>query len=327
MLKSIFHKVLCLILFILISDLNDLFAQELYPYLFSNNKWGFVDKNFKTVVKGEYEYAHPFIEGLAAVQKNELWGFINKQGKPITKFIFYDLYETSEGLIPVCNLNGKWGYLNTRGMIEIPFLYDNIAPFKFGLAPVLLNGSYAYIDKNMNIKFPGRYTYAREFILDGYANVLLGNEGFIIDTLGKKYPSLGSNQWKFPSEGLYFKRTGILYGFYDAQTDQIKIPHEYEKVDIFSGGLAPVMKNGKWGFIDKENNLIIEFQFDDARPFSEGLAAVRIGEKKGYINQKGEMIIKPQFDSAGKFKHGVAEVSQGDIDFYVTKNGQLLIER
>jgi hypothetical protein len=42
-------------------------------------------------------------------------------------------------------------------------------------------------------------------------------------------------------------------------------------------------------------------QFDDAMPFSEGLGAVRIGDeesgKYGFIDKKGNYVVNPQFDA------------------------------
>jgi len=48
----------------------------------------------------------------------------------------------------------------------------------------------------------------------------------------------------------------------------------YEDAGSFNDGLAPVMKDGKWGYIDTDNNVVIPFIYDVAYGFSEGLAIV-----------------------------------------------------
>lgn len=54
------------------------------------------------------------------------------------------------------------------------------------------------------------------------------------------------------------------------------IAPQYEGAGRFSEGLAPVRKDGKWGFIDETGKTIIPFQYDLAGIFNEGLAIVGI---------------------------------------------------
>ena len=46
-----------------------------------NNKWGFIDKTGKPVIRFEYEQAVSFQNGKARVQKNGKWFWIDKSGK------------------------------------------------------------------------------------------------------------------------------------------------------------------------------------------------------------------------------------------------------
>lgn len=80
-------------------------------------------------------------------------------------------------------------------------------------------------------------------------------------------------------------------------------------------------QNGNWGYIDKDENVAIDFIFEDAFPFSEGLAVVQLNEKKGFINRNGDTIIDFQFDSASFFKDGKSSVSINGDEFSIDKNG------
>jgi hypothetical protein len=80
-------------------------------------------------------------------------------------------------------------------------------------------------------------------------------------------------------------------------------------------------QKGKWGYVDKEKNVVIDFIFEDAFPFSEGLAVVEMDRKKGYINRDGEVIIDYQFDSATYFKNGKAAVLVNNEQFQIDKLG------
>jgi len=55
----------------------------------------------------------------------------------------------------------------------------------------------------------------------------------------------------------------------------------------FSGGLALVYLNGKYGFIDTKGNTVVQPIYGGALPFSGGLALVYLNGKWGYIDTKG----------------------------------------
>jgi hypothetical protein len=64
----------------------------------------------------------------------------------------------------------------------------------------------------------------------------------------------------------------------------------YEYAICFSEGLASVRLNGKFGYVDNKNKVVIGIQFDDARSFSKGVAKVKKGSEYYYINLKGQII-------------------------------------
>jgi hypothetical protein len=320
-------KIIFVICLFLICSLAKIPAQTLYPFLVSEKGWGYVDENLKVIIQPQYSFVHPFIDGVAAVERNGLWGFIDVTGRALTKFLYIDLGESNDGLIPVCNKTDKWGFIDLHGKVQIPFIYEQALSFNHSLAPVRLAGKYGYIDRKGDLKIESKYFFAGSFNDSGFAHVATSlNNAFIIDTLGVIHEYLGSLKYELPREGTFQKMTNHKWGFYDLFTRENIIPNEYDLVYHFNDGLAPVRKNGKWGYIDKNNNLVINYLFDDAGTFSEGLAAVRIANRKGYIDRAGSFIFEPQFDSAGEFKHGVAEVAKDGKYFYVNSAGDLLIK-
>lgn len=85
-------------------------------------------------------------------------------------------------------------------------------------------------------------------------------------------------------------------------------------------------QKGNWGYIDKDENVVIDFVYEDAFPFSEGLAVVQLNGKKGFIDRHGKSIIDFQFDSASYFKNGKSTVSKNGEKFEIDKLGNKLIE-
>ncbi len=134
---------------------------------------GYIDKNGNIAIPFEYDYAHSFSEGLAAVEKNGKYGFIDKSGNTVISFE-YDYADTfSEGLA-AAEKDGKYGYIDKNGNTVIPFEYDYAHSFSEGLAAVQKDGKYGYIDKSDNTVIPFEYDYANSFS-DGVAKVWLSD--------------------------------------------------------------------------------------------------------------------------------------------------------
>ncbi len=72
------------------------------------------------------------------------------------------------------------------------------------------------------------------------------------------------------------------YTFYNTEGKQIG--SVYDEAYGFYEEYAPVKKDGKWGFIDKEGNCVTGFIFDKATPISEGKAWVIYSGRLGKLN-------------------------------------------
>lgn len=89
----------------------------------------------------------------------------------------------------------------------------------------------------------------------------------------------------------------------------VKAIQRYDKIDVFSEGLAAVRRDNKWGYINLKGEEVIPCQFSDKFPpgqFSEGLACV-VDERNpkeelwncriGFINKDGEFVISGDYFS------------------------------
>ena len=61
----------------------------------------------------------------------------------------------------------------------------------------------------------------------------------------------------------------------------------YEYVGEYSDGLAMVMLNYKYGFIDKSGTEVIPCKYNYAYSFHDGRARVQLNGKRGYVNKSG----------------------------------------
>ena len=127
------------------------------------------------------------------------------------------------------------------------------------------------VDKDGNIKAVGKNFMVTGSFSDGLCVVFIGEQTFFMDENGRFAVRL--------APGTGFKTS-------------------------FTEGLAAIVKNGKFGFIDKTGMVIVEPKFDyTGIAFGDG--AMIVGEMKyGYVDKNGKTIIPPRYDEATYFSKG-----------------------
>ena len=115
------------------------------------------------------------------------------------------------------------------------------------------------------------------------------------------------------------------WGFLNKNGDWI-IQNKYEEAYYFSEGLAAVKYFGNWGYIDRHGEWVIQPEYSDAKPFSEGLACVMKLNKWGYINKKGEWHFEPKLSVVSSFTDGKAIIKNGDGYVFINKDGDRLLK-
>ena len=183
---------------------------------------------------------------------------------------------------------------------------------------------YRVVDREDNVKIDNNYTYI-EHIKDEYFIVYKDGKNGIIDLSGKsiadlKYNSIfkiagteiiqaninntnnitllnnemkivcNMNNASIEKEDNYFKvfsNDDIKY--FDNNGNEIS----YKQIEPNNKMYAKKI-NGKWGFVNEENKLIINNEYDMVTEFNKyGFAGIKKGGKWGVVNIKGEIIQEP----------------------------------
>lgn len=142
------------------------------------------------------------------------------------------------------------------------------------------------------------------------------NKWGYIDKTGKVAIAAEFDQASFFSQGLAFVRKNNSIEVINSNAEtQFYLPDNTSYYGAFSEDLAVVAINGKYGFINKNGEMVIKPQFDQAKSFSEGLAAVKLGSYYGFIDKTGKTVINPQFFSVTSFSENLAAVrfKQSDL--------------
>jgi hypothetical protein len=335
---------LCFLVFFVISCHNIAGSEILFP-LRINNRYGFINNKGQLILDPIFEFAQPFSDDRALIQKNGKYGFINTRGE----VVFYVegitshqwIRSFSNGLAAVRSNNRQWGFVDKDGQFVISPQFYHVRNFTEGVAAVKKNATsmYIYIDKTGREAFPGKtfkvaYQKSEGYMVVGqqiYEDTWVEgqHEGERISISGMRYGVINSKgDTVIPiteithdtevSNG-YFK---CSRGFVDMQ-NRVVIDRFFQISGRFYDGVIPVSSDGmKFGLIDKEGKYIILEIFDQIQTFSSGYGVFVQDGKYGFIDTAGNIVIEPLFDFAMAFKGELAFIKINGIDGYITKTGK-----
>jgi hypothetical protein len=265
------------------------FAYDPYPFQRSDGLWGYVDDDHCWVIEPQFDSAGSFSEGLATVRVGTKWGFISTSSAAVIMPEFDNAGSFHEGIAAV-EIGKKWGAVDVSGNLVIEPLYGGGFIFSEGLAAVYFeNGMMGYINTRGNVEIPPQFTFAFEFE-NGKAWVALWNAdkassiSGLIDRSGSivsidRKSVDGHLDWKSANDQIEKRET--LYGLKSNSTEGLS---------------AVVNAEGKWGFVDTENKLVIDQAFDGADEFRSGRAKVRVGYEDYVIDRTGRVLLDPTCD-------------------------------
>ncbi len=258
-----------------------------------SDKVGFVDRTGKVVIRPQWNFAHSFRDGLAAVG----------DGRTLGKSFF------QIGILK--------GYINHKGEMVLPMniSHDNYSHESFccGRAVIEYDDKVMIIDTKGNELFGGKYRDATGFS-EGLSSVALAtNEPCNAGDGDKDLPPCNLHWSVIDTTGRVVIDNMEIWGF---------------KEGI---GLVTIGKN-EYMFIDSTGKRLFERNFYDADYFSEGLAhVIEMDKTAGFINHQGEMVIRlPKgyraYTTTG-FKHGVATIYKNEKKGKYTDHNEQWIDR
>ena len=281
-------------------------------------KLGYIDETGKVVIETKFDYASDFHDGIALVgigtfgmhgSGDHKFGFIDKNGKWLIEPKYKEAYGFFEGLAAVMNDEGKWGFIDITGKVVIPFQFETGSSFSEGLASVFVKDKYGYIDKTGKIIIKPQFTQANNFS-EGLAVVKIGG------VLSKPYGATITKKGEYYGKFVYIDKTGKV---------TIQLPQNTEGAGNFSEGLASLeikKKDGYLynGYIDKSGKFVIEPTFGIAENFSDGVARVITDNGFGFIDKTGKLFFECKYPSecamVNDFENGLAWIQKGGEDAF-----------
>lgn len=219
--------------------------------------------------------------------------------------LFFSKPALAQEYLAAAKKEGKWGFINERGQFVIPAVFDNVMPFKDGLAAV--NQGYHFDHTSAEKSNPGKWGFIDKegnwVIKPQFEAVESFQEGLAKVNIGAMYRSY---------QGI--KLMGGKWGFLDKNGKWFIQPNDTLFTN-FSEGLCAfkIPRGSRWGYIDKSGKPAFEEVFWEVGPFKGGLAAVMKDDfSYMYINKSGNQVFDKTFKKAYAFNEERAFVKEKD---------------
>jgi len=304
------------------------------------------NQNLKVVFRGKYDNVTFGLQGNYIVKKNQKYGVVTANNQIVIPFKYDEIYNLASGY--KVRLNGKKGVVNNKGKLIIPLKYKDISQ-QNNCYKATLDGKEGILSLENKVLIPFMY---RELELDSFNSetlIIAKNEEDKVGFINTKNEWVISPIYTLASpfqNGLAFVRDEqkksmlintkgevVIKGFdvLEYYNSNIIVVRDYrwnysvynykgELLDVYNSfyenhygeQVHQVSKQGKYGFIDGNNKVIIPLEYEGANELREGLIPVIKNDKWGCINLKNEIVIPFQFiGSLGVFENGVAVYSKG----------------
>ena len=266
---------------------------------FDGEKWVYVDEAGRDIQIGSFDTAVPFnSDGYAIVSIDGKYRTILENGDlyGIDELGVEDVYALSNSRV-LDKYKGKYSYYNYdfESLTQGTHQYVSITSNNNGVAAVQSDKGWGVI------------TDSGETVVD------FGLSDVAANSLGTAF--MGNHAMVKGSQGWYLIDTqgNALTEIYYADA---KAPESAQ------GYIAVSNSSGKWGFVNLAGELVIDYQYDDAKSFSNGVAAVCLGDRWEYISTENKTVIDLSLDRAEPFHGGRAQAHFPDgtilieLDYY-----------
>ena len=261
----------------------------------ANGKYGVVDTSNGQVLETKYDGVSKIHEGdYYVVTDGGKQKVVKKDGTESLNGSYDEIVailKNSENGV-IFKKNNKYGVMNLSGESTIKATYDDLKEAKTGVFIAKTGDNYGIIDLEGNTLVEFKYrniTYNEKADLyitedENYNNeVLDGNyevkqTGMVTDLDDEK--------------GYIEIRQDGEYKYYNFKFEEEK------ESDIFtSNTLFVSKKDGKYGFVDKDGKVVVDYIYDDVTSQNAfGYAGIKKDGKWGSIDRTGKVVQEPTYD-------------------------------
>ena len=194
------------------------------------------------------------------------YGVINESGEQVIEEKYSYIEYLYDNYFIVSNENSKLGIVDSKDQEKVEIKYDSLQKIdRTDLIQTKISSTDVteLYDKNFNKIF--QMTNATIEQKDNYIIISNDVETKYFDNQGKEL----TNKEVYPNNSIYAKQENGLWGF-EKRDGSLVVECKYDKVtELNSYGFASVLKDGKWGAIDKDGKEVVAptYELEDVPTF------------------------------------------------------------
>ena len=186
------------------------------------------------------------------------YGIIDKEGKQLVEEKYDYIEYLYDNLFIASREDGKLGVINDRDEIKVNFECNSIQKIEAtDLLRTVIDQTTRIYKKDMTLSC--ELSNATIIEEENYIKIYNNEETKYINKQGKEL----KNTEAFPNNSIFAtKNEQGKWGFVD-KTGNTVVDYQYEKVtEVNEYGFAGIKKDGKWGVVDGQGKIILEPTFD-----------------------------------------------------------------
>lgn len=271
-----------------------------------------------------------FVDGIQTFRNGEFFGFHLEDGTIIAPAIYRHVDRFHNGYCKVYLNDGQCGMIDRSGREVVPCIYEDIEYPSEGHVVVIRNSMVGYCDLHGKEVIPTRFIQGASFKQGCAAVQLPDGRCTFIDTLGNQLFERTFDNVRPFNEGFALVRDGGLWGLL-SRNGEMALPMVFEAISenrdgmflagsihhmalydygmrpltspVYSGtlgtteGRISVVRDGKYGFLDRTGKEVVPCIYDETGLFQQGRTLVRIDEHYGIVDTLGNIILPIEYEN------------------------------
>ena len=292
-----------------------------------DNKYGVIEDG-NTIINNEYDnIEYDNLNQLFIVKKDGKYGIVKLNGETLISCLYDEM--DIEGIYIYALKNEEQTIFNTSGEKIEDQKYKSVYNVENTNYKITINdeNKYGVLDENNNSIISNNYFYIgylgnNYFVVSGQngKNGIIDNKGDVIldtkyDTIEKiedtnlidaveintNTITLFNNEMKelnkMSNANIFVEKNYIrIYSNKEQKYFNSNGEEKSNKEILSQNKIFSDVKDGKWGFVDSNGNVIVDYIYDEVtEQNSYGFAGIKKDGKWGSINEDGQVIIEPTY--------------------------------